>query len=106
MSEIDDYDVPMADPQIRSDYEAALGAYILVHNEADFWLGQIIASELLFRGENQLVDAAAGHSFSGRLTSLGLLRGGSSNSELRNANFMGSAGHVSWTSNAIGHSQQ
>lgn len=25
---------------------------------------------------------------------------------MRNANFMGSAGHVSWTSNAIGHSQQ
>ncbi|WP_453977013.1 hypothetical protein [Brevundimonas sp. Marseille-Q4549] len=25
---------------------------------------------------------------------------------VRNANFMGSAGHVSWTSNAIGHSQQ
>jgi len=42
---IDD-DPPMADPQIRAAYEAALGAFILTFNEADFYLRQIIGWEL------------------------------------------------------------
>ncbi len=42
---IDD-DTPMADPEIRADYEAALGAFILIFNEADFYLSQIIGWEL------------------------------------------------------------
>ena len=43
---MDDDDVPMADPRIRADYEAALGAFILTFNEADFYLSQIIGWEL------------------------------------------------------------
>lgn len=31
----DDYDIPSADPAIRQNYEAALGRFILAHNEID-----------------------------------------------------------------------
>jgi len=36
----DDYQGPHADPQIKMDYEAALGRLILAHNEVDFRLAK------------------------------------------------------------------
>lgn len=38
MSPEDDDDIPFADPAIRTDYEAALGLFILVFNEVDYRL--------------------------------------------------------------------
>lgn len=41
--EPDDFDdVPWADPQIRQDYEAALGRLILAHNDVDLHLTRLI----------------------------------------------------------------
>jgi len=37
-----DDDIPWADPAIRTDYEAALGRFILAFNEVDYRLSQVI----------------------------------------------------------------
>jgi hypothetical protein len=52
---IDD-DAPMADPAIRTEYEAALGAFILMFNEADFYLSQVIGWELQRSGLDSKLD--------------------------------------------------
>ena len=40
-------DSPWADPAIRTAYEAALGRFILVHNEADYRLSQVIGGRTI-----------------------------------------------------------
>jgi hypothetical protein len=42
----DDDDIPSADPAIRTDYEAALGRFVLAYNEVDYRVSQVIRSEL------------------------------------------------------------
>jgi hypothetical protein len=48
-AEEDDEDIPWADPQIRLDYEAALGRFILAFNELDYYLSMLIANEYIER---------------------------------------------------------
>ena len=66
-----DDDVPWADPNIRKDYEAALGRFILLFNELDYYVGSFVRAELDRRGQSQLYDKGA--SFSQRLSLLGVL---------------------------------
>ena len=66
-----DDDVPWADPNIRKDYEAALGRFILLFNELDYHVGSFIREELERSGQSQLSDRGA--SFSQRLPLFGVL---------------------------------
>ena len=66
-----DDDVPWADPNIRKDYEAALGRFILLFNELDYHVGSFIRAELKRSGQSQLSDEGA--SFSQRLPLFGVL---------------------------------
>ena len=66
-----DDDVPWADPNIRKDYEAALGRFILLFNELDYHVGSFIRAELERSGQSQLSDSGA--SFAQRLPLFGVL---------------------------------
>jgi hypothetical protein len=66
-------DVPFADPAIRTDYEAALGQFILAFNEVDYRVSQVIRSELSDRGRADLAPAASNGPFWQRLATLEIL---------------------------------
>ncbi|MFD2054957.1 hypothetical protein ACFSQT_18400 [Mesorhizobium calcicola] len=70
MTGIDDDDVPWADPAIRTDYEAALGRFILAFNEVDYYLSQIIAWELGERKSQHLRSSLTAGPFAARLDTL------------------------------------
>lgn len=42
--------IPWADPAIRTDYQAALGRFLLAFNEVDYRLSHVIGFELSARG--------------------------------------------------------
>jgi hypothetical protein len=65
--------MPEADPAIRTDYEAALGRFILIHNEADYWLSKVIAAELSKRRRDDLIPSTIKGNFAQRLERLELL---------------------------------
>jgi plasmid maintenance system killer protein len=71
----DDIDegITWADPAIRTEYEAALGRFILAFNEADYRLSQVIAAELAKRGHPELAETATKGTFAQRLEKLDLL---------------------------------
>jgi hypothetical protein len=69
----EDDDIPFADPAIRTDYEAALGQFILAFNEVDYRLSQVIRSELSHRGRTELASTAAIGPFAQRLSTLEIL---------------------------------
>src|SRR5277367_2279255 len=71
--DLEQEDVPWADPAIRTAYEAALGRFILVHNEADYRLSKVIAAELSERGRDDLIPSATQGKFAQRLERLELL---------------------------------
>lgn len=73
--DIEDIDagITWADPAIRTDYEAALGRFMLAYNEADYLLSRVIAAELSKRGLNELGAAAAKGQFAQRLEKLEIL---------------------------------
>jgi hypothetical protein len=77
-----DDDVPSADPAIRTEYEAALGRFILAFNEADYRLSQVIAAELSQRGHPDLALAASKGTFAQRLEKLELLVSATKNPQL------------------------
>jgi hypothetical protein len=70
---IEDEDITWADPAIRTEYEAALGRFILAFNEADYRLSQVIAEELTERGRPELAESATKGNFAQRLEKLELL---------------------------------
>ena len=69
----EDDDIPFADPAIRTDYEAALGQFILAFNEVDYRLSQVIRCELSHRGCTDLAATAATGPFAQRLATLEIL---------------------------------
>ncbi|OHV86654.1 hypothetical protein [Mesorhizobium sp. ORS 3428] len=69
MNEIEDEE-PWADPAIRTDYEAALGRFILAFNEVDYYLSQIIAWELGERNAVHLRATPTTGPFAARLDTL------------------------------------
>ncbi len=82
MNPLDDDDVPWADPAIRTDYEAALGRFILAFNEVDYRLSEVISFELSSRGRSDLATSAARGPFAQRLETLDLLISNTKNGEL------------------------
>jgi hypothetical protein len=76
MSEWHDGDDDWADPAIRLEFEAALGKFILTHNEADFHTTYIIRlfAQVHFPGNPRLQELANGN-FSARMAALMLLQG-------------------------------
>jgi hypothetical protein len=77
-----DDDVPSADPAIRTEYEAALGRFILAFNEADYRLSQVITAELSERGQPVLGATASKGTFAQRLEKLEILVSTTKNRQL------------------------
>jgi hypothetical protein len=75
-------DIPFADPAIRTEYEAALGQFILAFNEVDYRLSQVIRSELSQRGREDLAAAASNGPFAQRLGTLEILASATPNGRL------------------------
>jgi hypothetical protein len=75
-------DIPWADPSIRTEYEAALGRFILAFNEVDFGISKIIACEILKRGRSDLAESAAKSPFVQRLETLDILASTTTHSAL------------------------
>jgi len=71
----EDYDdPPFADPQIRVEYEAALGRLILAHNEVDHRLPKALQRVVLRVSGDGSLNAFATGSFAQRLANLELLQ--------------------------------
>jgi hypothetical protein len=70
----DDDDVPWASPEIRQQYEAALGRFILAFNELDNLLTEIIQTTLERLDRRDLVKAWVRQNFSLKLLTLDLLK--------------------------------
>lgn len=58
-SELSEWDPPTVSPEIRKEFEAALGAFILAFNEADFYVGWLLKLESQRVGRLHLYDAKA-----------------------------------------------
>jgi hypothetical protein len=78
----EDDDIPFADRAIRTDYEAALGQFILAFNEVDYRLSQVIRSELSHRGREDLAATASKGSVTQRLATLEILASATPNGQL------------------------
>ena len=79
---VPDDDITWADPAIRTDYEAALGRFILAFNEVDYRLSQVIGSELSQRGRSDLTATASKGPFVQRLETLDILVSTTKNGQL------------------------
>ena len=77
-----DDDTSSADPAIRTDYEAALGRFILAFNEVDYRLSRVIGSELSQRERSALAATGSKGPFAQRLETLDILVSSTKNSEL------------------------
>lgn len=70
----DEDDVPWASPEIRQEYEAALGRFILAFNELDNLLTEIIETTLERLDRNDLVKVCKQQNFALKLLTLDLLK--------------------------------
>jgi hypothetical protein len=70
----DDDDVPWASPEIRQQYEAALGRFILAFSELDNLLTEIIETTLERLDRADLVKACIRQNFALKLLTLDLLK--------------------------------
>jgi hypothetical protein len=70
----DDDDTPWASPEIRQNYEAALGRFILAFNQVDNELTEIIETVLRRLKRDDLVAACTKNNFSNKLLVLDLLK--------------------------------
>lgn len=71
----EDHDTqPYADPQIRRDYEAALGRLILAHNEVDWRLGKALQRVVVRIAPDGRLNAYARGTFEQRLSNLELFQ--------------------------------
>jgi hypothetical protein len=70
----DDDDVPWASPEIRQQYEAALGRFILAFNELDNLLTETIETTLERLDRGDLVKACTQQNFALKLLTLDLLK--------------------------------
>ena len=71
-----DDDVPWADPNIRKEYEAALGKFILLFNELDYHVAAFVRAQLERRGLSALARQVLGEGFGRRLPIFGDLARG------------------------------
>lgn len=70
----DNDDVPWASPEIRQEYEAALGRFILAFNQLDNLLTEIIEKTLKRLDRSDLVKICKQQNFSLKLLTLDLLK--------------------------------
>ena len=70
----DDDEVPWASPEIRQEYEAALGRFMLAFNELDNLLTEIIETTLERIGRSDLIKACTQQHFALKLLALDLLK--------------------------------
>lgn len=70
----DDESVPWASPEIRQQYEAALGRFILAFNELDNLLTEIIETTLERLDRRDLIKACAQRNFALKVLTLDLLK--------------------------------
>ena len=70
----DDDSVPWASPEIRQQYEAALGRFILAFNELDNLLTEIIETILERLDRRDLIKACAQRNFALKVLTLDLLK--------------------------------
>ena len=67
------FDEPSADPQIQKDYEAALGAFLVVFNSIENAVSDIIYLALKKAAREDILKSLRGDLFSRKLTTLDLL---------------------------------
>jgi hypothetical protein len=86
MSEIaeDDEDPPFASPEIRLNYEAALGRFVLEFNQVDNLLGTLIELVLSHLGRSDLAEKTARWDFWLKVLVLDLLKCSAEGSGLQN----------------------
>lgn len=68
-----DFDEPIADPAIREGYRAALGRFIMAHNEVDFWMTGILAKAVKMLAPDDSLQRLALGDFASRASNLTLL---------------------------------
>lgn len=73
-SDFDDDDVPWASPEIQTDYEAALGRFIVAFNAVDNLLTRMIETVLIKIGRPDLVKPCTETSYAQKLLTLDLLK--------------------------------
>jgi hypothetical protein len=73
MTDFEDENEPWADPAIRLDYEAALGRFVIVFNEGDYYIGSIIRLELRARNRLDIAVSKVPEGFAKRLELLDVL---------------------------------
>lgn len=76
----DDDAVPYADPKIRLEYEAALGRFILAHNEVDYRLAKALERVVLHLAPDRSLIRYAEGTFDNRLRNLELFQRATPNS--------------------------
>jgi hypothetical protein len=85
----DDYgDIPWADPQIKKDYEAALGRLILAHNNVDIHLTRLIRCVLKQLGDPEPLAKMAVGRFADRLENVRMLGAITKDTRLTNVPFV------------------
>ena len=68
-----DFDEPIADPAIREGYRAALGRFIMAHNEVDFWMTGILGKAVTMLAPDGSLQKLAMGDFASRVTNIALL---------------------------------
>jgi len=68
-----DFDEPIADPAIREGYRAALGRFIMAHNEVDFWMTGILSKAVKMLAPDGSLEKLALGDFASRAIYLTLL---------------------------------
>jgi hypothetical protein len=70
----DEEDLPMADENIRLNYEAALGGCMLAFNQLDNLLGEVISTILMRLGREDMVKSSLKDGFRNKVRLLDLLK--------------------------------
>lgn len=67
------FDVPLADPQIQRDYEASLGAFLVIFNGIENTVNEIIFLALQQSGREEILNHLSADSFRRKLAHLELI---------------------------------
>jgi hypothetical protein len=84
----DDDETPWASPEIRENYEAALGRFILAFNQVDNQLTEVIETVLRRLKRDDIVSACTKRDFSNKLLVLDLLKSSVEGKGIENVSIM------------------
>jgi hypothetical protein len=102
VSPFDDDDTPWASPEIRANYEAALGRFILAFNQIDNELTDVIETVLRRLKRDDLVTACTKRDFSNKLLVLDLLKSSAEGDGIRSIS-MAAMREVAGERNRLAH---